>query len=70
MGFLFGGGAKTPKPPPVPPPPAVPTTDVNAADAAAKDARRRAGFTSTLLTGAKGPLQSGGSGPGKKSILG
>ncbi len=63
MGGLFGGKkAPTPK---VPPPPATPEVGEEVEDFAARAARRRRGFQSTIITGSLTPASTG-----KKQVLG
>lgn len=50
---------KTVKPPPLPAPVAIPEVEVETEDWAMKRARKRRGFTSTILTGALTPTQTG-----------
>jgi len=64
MGALFSK-PKKPEMPVVPPPPAIPEVGPEVPDYAAKLARKRAGFRSTILTGNLTPMDTG-----KKQLLG
>lgn len=64
MGGLFSK-PKTPEMPPVPPPPPIPEVGEETEEFATRQARRRRGFASTILTGMLRPKPTG-----KKTALG
>jgi len=63
MGGLFG--APKPKTPQPPPPTPIPEVGAETGDYAAKMARKRKGYMSTVVTGSLAPKPSG-----KKTLLG
>lgn len=67
-GNIIGGifsKPKAPKPPPLPPPVAIPEIAPETEDWAYQQARKKRGYTSTVITGALKPATSG-----KKTIFG
>ncbi len=64
MSFLFPK-ASAPKPPPVPPPAPIPQVGPETEDWAMIQAKKRAGFAKTIVTGDLSPVSTG-----KKKLLG